>query len=69
MNKEQLKQLVSSDAWKYYEAGVKKEANTWRVFADQPGQDINSRLYLFAKAQGLDEALNLIQTWLNTDTN
>lgn len=63
--KEQFKAWIDNDMFKVYKAGVEKEAKLLRILADQPELDVDKRVYLFAKAQGLDESLGLINTWLD----
>ena len=63
--KEQFKAWIDNDMFKVYKAGIEKEAKLLRILADQPDLDTDKRVYLFAKAQGLDESLSLINTWLD----
>ena len=63
MDKTLLEKLIGTEEWKSYEKAIRSEVRVWRVLADQPNLDNEQRLYLYTKAQGLEEALNLIEQW------
>ena len=62
---EQMKRFFSMPEWTIYVDKIRHEAKIWRILADQHGLDRTSREYLFAKAQGLEEAINKVEEWLN----
>ena len=58
-----LVEMLRSGSWKIYEERLKELADDYRMQADQA--KVEDKLWLLAKAQGIDEALKSPIQWLN----
>lgn len=62
LNKEQLNNLIDSEGFKWFLEKVEELADDYRLVADNEESD-SKKLWLVAKAQGLDEIKTLCNKW------
>ena len=60
----QISRWLQDPTFKLYEERIRELADGLRMQADLPEVEIHNRLWLLAKAQGLDEALRQPLAWL-----
>jgi len=60
----QFKKWKEDPMFGYFEKRMREQADLLREQADVPQVDVHDRLWLLAKAQGIDESLKQPDLWL-----